>query len=943
MTIKRFFSPLVVFIFVCSLAAAAQQLPASACGVPSFSSLANKANIFSEEQEGWLGDSIDATLVKQYNLLEDPEGDYLQKFGEHILSQLPPTKLHYTFHLIDLPVNNAFSFGGTRIYVTRQLVAFLHNQDEFAGLLGHELGHLTTHQRAIEATRVFKKVLGVTQLGDRKDVSDKWNQLIDISGKKRVSFGDRSEVEEDQLIADRTGLFVMMRAGYEPRRFAEFWDRLTETKGKTGNFFTDLFGTTTPESKRLRELINKAAPLPQGCVAAVPEDSEKRFEEWQKKVIAARRATEKEQIAGLLSKATLTPPLRGSLEYLQFSGDGKYMLAQDESSIFVLSTKPFDNLFRMDAVQAFTAQFSPDSRSIVFYDSELRVEKWDIESRQRTSIPEITLSERCRHTELASSGDVLACMRLKNGDHELDLIDVNTGASFYTHKMFYNTASADPHMVGLMRAFGFDLEFFEMQFSPDSRYFLVNGNDTDVQAYDLQAHAELKVGGRIKQITRERFAFTPQGNIVGLNPEKPSQSALVRFPSGDLIEEVPLEINGFKLSGRLIAAPKGNYVLVSPAAMWPIAAISLDTKQLAMGYKAPGLAIYDQMLAGEELGGKMTLYNLADKKPLAKVQLPFSPLPNLDASGFSPNGKWLAASGHTSGAVYNAQTGERAVDTGHFTGGFFDQYQLFATFSKLQHPKVAKVDLEQKRQTDLFDIELPGQEQKDRTTHIWQAGDLLFIQPQAKGHFSVEAHDIRTNNIVWKHEFAHAVPVFFYSASGKTLSLLFDLYSNFKDEAKNDPALAERLNNTPDKSYSNLVQVLDPASGKTLGSVVIDTGKLSFFIREAVAAADTVLVYDSRNRTQVYSLKTGAQRGKVEGRFRTISSSGDRMLVETSKGVCDIYDTTTLQSLAHFTLPSRVVHSEFSADGSSIMVLTADQVIYNLKNPGVEQKAQTGN
>src|ERR1051326_5022106 len=107
MTIKRFFALLVFFILVCSLAAAAQQAPANSCGVPSFSGLANKPNIFSEEQEGWLGDSIDATLIKQYNLLQDPEGDYLQKFGEHILAQLPPTKLHYTFHLIDLPVNNA--------------------------------------------------------------------------------------------------------------------------------------------------------------------------------------------------------------------------------------------------------------------------------------------------------------------------------------------------------------------------------------------------------------------------------------------------------------------------------------------------------------------------------------------------------------------------------------------------------------------------------------------------------------------------------------------------------------------------------------------------------------------------------------------------------------------------------------------------------------------
>src|SRR5207253_244298 len=109
-------------------------------------------------------------------------------------------------------------FGGSRIYITRQLIAFLRNEDEMAGLLGHELGHIVTRQRSIEITRVFKKVLGVTQVGDRRDVLDKWNQLVDIWAKKNVHLEDRSEAEEDQRIADRVGVYSMARAGYQPRR-----------------------------------------------------------------------------------------------------------------------------------------------------------------------------------------------------------------------------------------------------------------------------------------------------------------------------------------------------------------------------------------------------------------------------------------------------------------------------------------------------------------------------------------------------------------------------------------------------------------------------------------------------------------------------------------------------------------------------------------------------
>jgi len=66
--------------------------------------------------------------------------------------------------------------------------------------------------------------------------------------------------------------------------------------------------------------------------------------------------------------------------YIEFSPDGKYMLVQDESSIAVATREPLANLFRVDALDAHAAQFSPDSRSLVFYDKELRVEKWDVAS-----------------------------------------------------------------------------------------------------------------------------------------------------------------------------------------------------------------------------------------------------------------------------------------------------------------------------------------------------------------------------------------------------------------------------------------------------------------------------------------------------------------------------------------------------------------------------------
>lgn len=138
------------------------------------------------------------------------------------------------------------------------------------------------------------------------------------------------------------------------------------------------------------------------------------------------------------------------------------------------------------------------------------------------------------------------------------------------------------------------------------------------------------------------------------------------------------------------------------------------------------------------------------------------------------------------------------------------------------------------------------------------------------------------------------------------------------------------------KQASYLVQVYEARSRKPLGSLLVDTGKLSFFVKKAVAAGDTVLVSDSQNRTLVYSLKSGERRGKVVGNARPVSGGGDKMLVENGDGVVDLYDTSSLQSLAHFNFPSRLAHAEFTAQGN-LMVLTADQTCYQFDLPAPQK------
>src|ERR1700722_17026268 len=229
------------------------------CPAPPALGAGTGANIFSPQQELDLGDVEAEWLERNYHVIHDDDiAARLNLTTSRILAQLPPTQLKFRIILIDSPIVNAFSVGAGRIYVTRKMVAFVRNDDELAGLLGHEMGHILTHQHAIETTRGFHDILGVDSIGDRKDIFDKYNRMLDnIARDKSVLLKtaerNRQLEEPHQYEADRVALYAAAAAGFSPQAFLEFFDRLAQTHGKTGSLLTDFFGVTRPDQKRLRE------------------------------------------------------------------------------------------------------------------------------------------------------------------------------------------------------------------------------------------------------------------------------------------------------------------------------------------------------------------------------------------------------------------------------------------------------------------------------------------------------------------------------------------------------------------------------------------------------------------------------------------------------------------------------------------------------------------
>lgn len=424
----------------------------------------------------YLGDAVAEHIQHNYRVIEDPElTAYLTAIGERLTKNLPLNKLRFQFFLVELPDANAFVIPGGRIYVSRKLVAAAQTEDELAAVISHELGHLVAHQGAIETTRTLRELLGVTSLGDRRDVVEKYNQMIENINRKPGSF-KASDREKGQLFADQAGFYALVAAGYDPDAMARFWDRVSGTQGKKGSWLSDLFGTTQPEQRRLREMANAAKSLPASCRQRVSTGQAEAFAQWRAKVVAYSSLGRRESLHGVLVKRQLSPPLLSDIQHLRFSPDGAYVIAQDDAGINVLSREPFAPLFRIDTPDnVYYASFTPDSKEIIFFTDNLRVSRWSIAEARQIDAKEVVLVSGCLETELSPDGKLLACLDPK---FDLSLVRVDTGQVAWKKKEFYAPTYADWLSIDYeYRSRGEDstdlnLALISMKFSPDGRYFV---------------------------------------------------------------------------------------------------------------------------------------------------------------------------------------------------------------------------------------------------------------------------------------------------------------------------------------------------------------------------------------------------------------------------------------------------------------------------------------
>jgi len=169
--------------------------------------------LMSEAQEIGIGRDSDPQIKAEMGVYNDPE---LQKYVSDIglrlakLSERP--NLPWQFTVIDQPAINAFAVPGGFIYITRGILPFLANESELAGVLGHEIGHVTARHSAKQYTRTLGGVLGLTLAGIFVPATRPFGQLSEQAlGVLFLKYGRDDELQSDQL-----GVKYSTAGGWDP-------------------------------------------------------------------------------------------------------------------------------------------------------------------------------------------------------------------------------------------------------------------------------------------------------------------------------------------------------------------------------------------------------------------------------------------------------------------------------------------------------------------------------------------------------------------------------------------------------------------------------------------------------------------------------------------------------------------------------------------------------
>ncbi len=223
--------------------------------------------VMSPAEERRLGQRIMTDIRARGMVIDEPElTAYIREVGYRLVAQTDRRDQEFHFFIIDSPGINAFALPGGFIGVNAGLILASRNESELAGVLAHEITHVTQRHiaRRVQATRGVDMATAVTVLaaillggGDPNILAGAISGGLAASVQNTINYTLAYEYE-----ADRIGINLMAGAGFDPEGMASFFERLERESRFREAGLEEFLRTHPVTSARVSEARNRARNMP---------------------------------------------------------------------------------------------------------------------------------------------------------------------------------------------------------------------------------------------------------------------------------------------------------------------------------------------------------------------------------------------------------------------------------------------------------------------------------------------------------------------------------------------------------------------------------------------------------------------------------------------------------------------------------------------------------
>ncbi len=219
--------------------------------------------LFNKQQELAIGAQGHKSIMKKKKRYNNAQlQNYVNNIGQQLAQKSHRNDIRYTFTVLEDPMVNAFALPGGYIYITTGLMAYLNSEGELAGVLGHEIGHVTAKHGVKQQSAGTVGMILQSVLADKAGAS---------AGR---SFGQLGQAllsgygRDHELQADKLGAEYLARVGYNPENMIEvvsvlksqeeFEKYQARKEGRKVRAYHGVFSTHPDNDTRLKEVIRQA-------------------------------------------------------------------------------------------------------------------------------------------------------------------------------------------------------------------------------------------------------------------------------------------------------------------------------------------------------------------------------------------------------------------------------------------------------------------------------------------------------------------------------------------------------------------------------------------------------------------------------------------------------------------------------------------------------------